>query len=93
MTTIRMDVEQARLTIEQLRAAHDELKEAFRVVNASVEQLEAAWEGQARRQFMDAWSTWLADLSERINALEPLTTGLVTERGQLIEADTTSQFG
>jgi len=93
MNVIRMDTEQARLTIEQIRAAYDELKETFRLVSASVEQLEAAWEGQAQRQFMGVWDTWLADLSQRFTDLETLGVGLAKEREELIRVDIESKFG
>ncbi len=93
MTIIRMDVEQAALTADQIRTAYAEFKEAFRLISASVEQLEAAWEGQAQRQFVNTWTTWLAELTERINTLEPLGVGLAKERDEMIRADAESQFG
>jgi WXG100 family type VII secretion target len=92
MAMIRMDVDQAQATIDTMRRTMEELNSQLAMLGGSVDSLLGAWEGSAQVQFSNAWQEWRTRFSTSVNELQPMINGLVTERQQIIDADSSSTF-
>ena len=92
MAIVRMDLDQARQTIDTMRRTLDELNSQLSGLNGSVNGLLGAWEGQAQRQFDGTWTGWYSRFQTAINELQPMISGLETERREMEEADNSSNF-
>ncbi len=92
MAMIRMDVDQAQQTIDTMRRTMEEFNSQLSSLGGSVEGLLGAWEGQAQMQFSNSWQDWRTRFQTAVNELQPMMSGLTTERQQMIEADTSSSF-
>ncbi|PDW01814.1 WXG100 family type VII secretion target [Candidatus Viridilinea mediisalina] len=92
MTMIRMDIDQAQQTIDTMRRTMEEFNAQLSALGGSVDGLLGAWEGNAQIQFNNTWQDWRSRFTTSINELQPMITGLTTERQQIIDADSSSSF-
>lgn len=92
MPMIRMDIDQAQTTIDTMRRTMEEFNSQLSALGGSVDGLLGAWEGSAQVQFSNAWQEWRTRFTSSINELQPMITGLSTERQQIIDADSSSTF-
>jgi WXG100 family type VII secretion target len=93
MAVVRMDLDQAQQTIDTLRRTLDELNSQLTALGGSVEGLLGAWEGRAQVQFSSTWGDWRGRFTTTIHELQPMISGLETERREMEEADSSSNFG
>lgn len=93
MGMVRMDIDQAEQTIQSFGSSRQEFLDGLQQLRSAVEQLIQVWQGAASQNFVSAFETWTADITNRIGALEPMQQGLTTEKNQIIEADQSSSFG
>lgn len=93
MAIVRMDLDQAQQTIDTMRRTMDELTSQVNSLNGSVDGLLGAWEGRAQVQFHGTWGDWHTRFQTAIHELQPMITGLETERREVEEADSSSNFG
>ena len=93
MAIVRMDLDQAQQTIDTMRRTLDDLNTQLNGLAGSVDGLLGAWEGQAQRQFDGTWGDWRSRFQTAINELQPMITGLETERREMEQADSSSNFG
>ena len=93
MAIVRMDLDQAQQTIQKFRDTLNEINNQLTALNGSVDGLLGAWEGQAQRQFDSTWSDWRSRFQTAVNELQPMINGLETERREVEEADSSSNFG
>jgi WXG100 family type VII secretion target len=93
MAIVRMDLDQAQQTIDTMRRTLDELNSQLNGLGSSVDGLLGAWEGRAQVQFQSTWSDWRSRFTAAINELQPMISGLETERREMEEVDSSSNFG
>jgi len=92
MAVVRMDIEQADQTIRDFDAAFQAFSESLQPLTAAVDQLGQAWQGAAAGQFRAAWESWIGDVTNRVNALQPMRQGVAAERQQMLDADSSAGF-
>ncbi|NTV65373.1 MAG: WXG100 family type VII secretion target [Oscillochloris sp.] len=92
MAVVRMDLDQAQQTIDTMRRTMDEFNSQLNGLSGSVNSLLGAWEGRAQAQFNSAWDEWRNRFLTAVNELQPMISGLETERREMEEADSSSHF-
>lgn len=92
MSLISMDINQAEETINTMRRIKNEFESQLSNLNRSVQSLQGVWEGSAKNQFDNVWQEWYSSFMTKVNELEPLANGLDTERRQMIEVDSSSNY-
>lgn len=92
MPMIRMDIDQAQATIDAIRRTKEEFVQQITGLLQSVDALNGVWEGQAQIQFSGTWEDWRSRFGTTVGELEPMINGLVAERQQIIDADSSSSF-
>lgn len=79
MTTLHMNTDQARATVNTMRNAYDEMLAALGRLNSSVSALQGEWMGNSATLFQGEYEQWRSALTSALDTLQMLTQRLENE--------------